>query len=738
MAKLGYADFELMIDAARDGDAGQFVASVVRSPAGEAQHRFSLPFTPERLENLVLRFSRPGRRTRRVYSTEMQAAREFGGKLFDAVFGQEVLACLRSSLRAVEQSDSGLRIKLRLQEVAELSDLPWELLRDTTTDHFFAQSNRTPIVRYLQLPRPVRPLVVQLPLRILVMISCPEDPRFDTLDVEHERARMEAALQPLVGTGRLQIDYLENATLAALQRCMRRNDYHVFHFIGHGGFDIAAQEGVLVLEDEAARAMAVSAQRIGTLLHDHRSLRLAILNSCEGARNSSKDPFAGVASTLIRRGIPAVVAMQFEISDSAAIAFAEEFYAAIADGYPVDASLAEARKAIYAQPNDVEWATPVLYLRAADGEIFNVAAPVEAPVEAAAESAPAAPPATPVALTTAAADDVGADEVFLRPDDPSVEEPDAAPAAAAQVPAWTGPLPDDTAPHGLRVGEQHGNGEAYEALWPIAAELPRAFDELSPLRQFHVLFSECRDRLLDAAAARDAGDLAGGQTIYRECLERADQLDVALLRADAYAGLLSIAERRGDEKEMLRFRRMTDRERERQLRSACADQIDAMIDEAQATGVLPAGLVQALAQLRDEQAREHRLQRLQQLGFEPPAAAVAAPAVRELPYELLWPLEVDLMQPFEELDRAMQFHVLFAECRHRMVQGYAARNAGDFDAAEVIFRECLDRAEQIDVPLLKADGYQGLMSLAERRGDYAGSTRYRQLSERERRRRPVR
>ena len=76
--------------------------------------------------------------------------------------------------------------------------------------------------------------------------------------------------------------------------------------------------------------------------------------------------------TLVQQGIPAVVAMQSEITDEAAIVFATEFYAAIADGYPVDACLVEARKAIFGTGNDVEWGKPVLYMRSPDGHIFGV------------------------------------------------------------------------------------------------------------------------------------------------------------------------------------------------------------------------------------------------------------------------------------------------------------------------------------------------------------------------------
>ena len=301
----------------------------------------------------------------------MEAARELGGKLFEAIFSGEVRACIRSSLNEIyRQEGTGLRLKLRLQEVAELADLPWEFLFDSSLDRFIAQSNQTPIVRYVEMHERITALTVNLPLRVLVMISSPYD--YARLDVERERPMLQEALEPLSKNGKVRVEWLDKATLAALQRCLRDGEYHVFHFIGHGGFDKKREEGVLVLEDEQERGWLAGAHRIGTLLHDHRSLRLAVLNCCEGARNSRTDPFAGVATTLIRQGVPAVVAMQFEITDEAAITFAHEFYTALAEGFPVDAAVAEARKAIYAQPNDVEWGTPVLYMRSPDGVLFSI------------------------------------------------------------------------------------------------------------------------------------------------------------------------------------------------------------------------------------------------------------------------------------------------------------------------------------------------------------------------------
>jgi hypothetical protein len=90
----------------------------------------------------------------------------------------------------------------------------------------------------------------------------------------------------------------------------------------------------------------------------------------------------GVAQSLIQQGLPAAVAMQFEITDQAAIIFAHELYGAVADGYPLDAALAEARRAIRNDGNPTEWATPVLYSRAPDGPLFDLpegAMPIPAP-----------------------------------------------------------------------------------------------------------------------------------------------------------------------------------------------------------------------------------------------------------------------------------------------------------------------------------------------------------------------
>ena len=372
-----YHDFDLLID--RSGESLR--AQVLNSPAGQASAEFRLPFSEDKLENYLLRLGRARRATRRVESQEMNTAKTFGAALFDAVFNADVKACFRSSIDEVRRQNAGLRIRLRLGDPS-VADLPWEFLYNRSVNRFIALSVHTPLVRYMDLPERIQPIAVKPPIRVLVMISSPSD--FPALDVEAEWTRLNEALKGRIDGGQLAIERLEAASLEALQRRLRRDRYHIFHFIGHGEFDQDLQEGVLVLEAENKRGHKVDSQFLGMLLHDHESLRVAILNACEGARTSRTDPFAGSAQSLVQQGIPAVIAMQFEIADDVASRFAHEFYGALADGYPIDASLTEARKSIFAAGREVEWGTPVLYLRAPDGRIFdieNTAPPLRGPLD---------------------------------------------------------------------------------------------------------------------------------------------------------------------------------------------------------------------------------------------------------------------------------------------------------------------------------------------------------------------
>jgi hypothetical protein len=365
---MDYLDFDLLIIRAGKG----YRAKVVNAPCGQATStKFNMPFSELELDNFLLRVGRTRRGLRAASSSEIEAAKLFGEKLFTIVFGDKVGDCLYRSLdEANRQQAKGLRIRLRLDDAPEIADLPWEYLYNPSKDDFLALSIETPIVRYLDLPNPPRPLTVSPPLRILAMMSSPRDEI--GLEVEQEWADLQRELKKLEDDGLVKLERLDAATPPALQRRLRQQQFHVFHFMGHGVFDKQGQRGELRLEDDNKLSYPASGSDLGVLLRDHKSIRLAVINACEGGRSSQSDAYTGIAQSLIRKGIPAVIAMQFEITDRAAITFAKEFYSAIVDGYPVDAALTEARKTIFYQGNRLEWGTPMLFLRSQDGHIFDL------------------------------------------------------------------------------------------------------------------------------------------------------------------------------------------------------------------------------------------------------------------------------------------------------------------------------------------------------------------------------
>ncbi len=363
---MDYVNFDLELLRTETG----YRAKVVDSPAGQGTHDFALPFSPVEIENLILRMGIVRGPMRGADSPRMEAARTFGDQLFQSVFGGAVRRCLLDSLAESQRGGCGLRLRLRMGHASELIDLPWEFLYDTSASRFLTLSMATPVVRFIEMPGRLLPLAVEFPLHVLAVIAGPTD--YPALDVEAEWGKVQKALAPLIDRGAVQLHRLADPSLIGLQKYLRRVDVHVLHFVGHGDFDSASSTGTLIFTDEHSRGRPVGGQELGTLLYDEKSIRLAVLNACEGARTSRSDPFAGVAQSLVQQGIPAVIAMQFQISDPAAIELSSSFYAALADGYPVDAALGEARKALFAQHNSTEWGTPVLYLRAADGVIFDV------------------------------------------------------------------------------------------------------------------------------------------------------------------------------------------------------------------------------------------------------------------------------------------------------------------------------------------------------------------------------
>jgi len=292
--------------------------------------------------------------------------RELGNQLFNSVFPAELAQIFDRSVAIAKEQEHGLRVRIRTNS-PELLAIPWEALWSHFKNDYLVLDNATPIIRSLPRFQPNGPMRIKLPLRILGMAVVP--PGLGSIDVRTERQKMDVAVSKL-GSGLVKIEWVNGTSIQDLREALSVNRHHVFHFIGHGDFDAQTGGGSILLL-EGGEPRRVSGELLGQVLTSAMSLQLIVLNSCQsGAGNVSE--FSSIASLLIRRGYPAVLAMQYAITDAAAIAFAGEFYRGLTRFDPIDQATHSARMALrIAGENSLEWATPVLYMQSPNGALFE-------------------------------------------------------------------------------------------------------------------------------------------------------------------------------------------------------------------------------------------------------------------------------------------------------------------------------------------------------------------------------
>jgi hypothetical protein len=389
--------FEELALRLRPDGAGSYVVQVVRSPYGCRDVHLDLKdlgIPPEGLDGRFARAISEPRDLGGVKSPQQSSSdltpEAVGGALFRALFRDDLLWTFLLSLGRIEgQKDLGLRIRLIFDPLdpasRQILALPWELLYRLDTRDFLARSRFTPVVRYLEVPRLTTPLELTSQLRILVALANPEGSV--GLNLEGECRQMETVLG---GNPRIRLKILRSPSLTEVRSALQKFEAHVFHYMGHGSFDPAAGEGSLLFEDAQHRTQPVGAGVLAEALKGLPSLRLVFLNACRTAQVSADpklDPFSGSASALALAGVPAILAMQLPISDQAALVFSQRLYEMLAQAFPVDAAVAEARLAVHLDaPSTYEWATPALFMSVPDGRIF-------APATTSPESLPSHPSA---------------------------------------------------------------------------------------------------------------------------------------------------------------------------------------------------------------------------------------------------------------------------------------------------------------------------------------------------------
>jgi hypothetical protein len=299
--------------------------------------------------------------------SEPQEVAIFGQYLYRLLFDTDIEKLYEETLKAAKANGERLRLQLSFEpKAADLANLPWEYLYYPQGGGYFMCSH-VDLVLSRFMPRESRQtLRVEGTLRLLVAVSKPSD-----LNPVLE-PRVIESIQRLAEAYPVQVDVLRKATVAAFTERIKTFQPHVLHFIGHGAFNMETSNGEIALlkADDTAdwcsdNDFADWCSLAGVLP------RLIFLHLCEGGRGDLRESFGGLAPRLVQKGAQAVVAMQYPITNMAAIDFSRTFYEALVKGEPLDYAVQLGRaEFIGKRQHSVRvFGTPVLYLHSADGLI---------------------------------------------------------------------------------------------------------------------------------------------------------------------------------------------------------------------------------------------------------------------------------------------------------------------------------------------------------------------------------
>lgn len=345
-------------------DNGSYIVAA-NSPRSRKPASCVFHMPPERWQDLE-----PSLRVLKARSGELvqhdhiHEIREFGTVLFNNLIHNEVRTLYDNKKQEAFQSSKILLLRLTLLPI-ELVMLPWELLYDDRSSSYLCleQQPKITIIRHPDhsLSQRRNFSTDTFPLQILGVTA--EPVTLDFLDVEKEKHLIEEALKELTKQQQVMLEWKPGkySELEEIKLGVKR--YDIFHFTGHGRVHEPSQQGQLAFEGEKRFPRYVSAEHLRMFLHS--TTKLIVLNACETASGNRFNYFSNIAYSLIKAGFPAVIAMQFTISNPAALKFSRTFYTLLARGVVVEEAVMEARQAIYLaseETNPLDWAAPILYV----------------------------------------------------------------------------------------------------------------------------------------------------------------------------------------------------------------------------------------------------------------------------------------------------------------------------------------------------------------------------------------
>jgi HEAT repeat protein len=329
--------------------------------------------------------------------------KEYGLGLFYALFSGSIRRAYdQSTGRAQAETEGRLRVRLWIDsDATELHALSWERMVHLHKGQPvpLSTSALTPFSRYTGLEIPDPQPITDRPIRFLFAIANPNNlpASLKPIPVEEEVASLRQALESAIRRGEVQVTILPGRSglspdlrakletegyevadgVTGLENILRLlPGCHVLHFLGHGHFRREGQTGegtaALYLEEADGSWAPVRDEELTQgLANVDPQPRLVFLAACESAKREpdATNPFVGLGPKLVRAGVPAVVAMQDQIPMDLARRLTGDFYRKLLEHGVVDRAMNEARNLLF-KPDQIDWATPVLFMRLVSGQLL--------------------------------------------------------------------------------------------------------------------------------------------------------------------------------------------------------------------------------------------------------------------------------------------------------------------------------------------------------------------------------
>lgn len=310
-----------------------------------------------------------------------------GQHLYATIFFGKVEDGFKEAREAAVARSATLRLLLRFDSAADdLAQLPWELL--FANDAFLAAENKLVLSRSLSSEKGmVKKISRDPPLVVQFLVTIPQ-----TKAYEQQREKLIAALKrPTKYSTSIRSEVLEKWDQDEAAKVLRTRPYpQVVHVIGICRRSRSPnREGMEIYLDDGGGPQWRSGEAVVNLfsrnwdLPPEERVRLVVLHLCEPSPLDFEATFERLAPALVRQGIPAVIAMQYPLSEEAEGRFVEQLYKGLAERQSIEEAVQGARNDLFTKfEEDRLFGSPVLYMQSVDSQLLAPAAGGEAGAKA--------------------------------------------------------------------------------------------------------------------------------------------------------------------------------------------------------------------------------------------------------------------------------------------------------------------------------------------------------------------